>query len=129
MTKKVKHYRSAYQFFCIAIIDVIRKYSEGQKRKRGEIFSEMSELWREFKRKNEDPQVMKRINEEVEFDKMRYNKELYEWEWTNESREKLLKKFAEDESQRNIKFLKEIDALFEYENKLKQKTLDYWIFR
>jgi hypothetical protein len=129
MTKKVKSCRSAYQFFCIAIIDVIRQirqYSD-EKRKRGEIFKEMSELWKQFKLQNTDPQVMSRIYREVEYDKNRYLKEIYEWQWTKTSKDELLKKFQKDDMIRRTIFIRDIDKLFEYESNIKQKTLDDWI--
>jgi hypothetical protein len=126
MTKKVKSYRSAYQFFCIAIIDVIRQNTEG-KRKRGEIFKEISELWKQFKLQNTDPQVMSRIYREVEYDKSRYLKEIVEWQWTKTSKDELLKKFQKDDMIRRTIFIRDIDKLFEYESNIKQKTLDDWI--
>jgi hypothetical protein len=106
--------RSAYHFFCNAI-SIDYKISRGDsKTKKGEVISDIADMWKRFKLNPEPYSVLKRIYIEVERDKVRYQKEMCEWHSSSEKeRSKLSKELKIREEYREYNFIKDIKLLFD----------------
>jgi hypothetical protein len=119
--------RNAYQYFCIVISEEFRITKNGCIKKRGEMLSEIADLWKYFKVNPTPFSVLKRIRLEAEQDKIRYQKEMKEWHSLDDikNRKVLEEKFKLEDHNRKIKFIKDINELFdEHENKDKEIQTD-----
>jgi hypothetical protein len=106
--------RNAFQFFSFVISEEFRVARNGCKTKRGQVISEISEMWKNFKL---DPttSVLKRINVEVDKDKIRYQNQMIEWHISTNPkiREKLSLQFQQEEKYNKLYFISDVNKLFE----------------
>jgi hypothetical protein len=117
--------RNAYQYFCIMISQEFRITRNGAKTKRGEVLKEIAEIWKQFKLNPKPSSVLKRIRLEAENDKIRYQREIKECNSLDDmkNRKILEEKFIIEEYDRKIRFIQDVNKLFD-KNIEKEKQTD-----
>jgi hypothetical protein len=123
--------RNAYQYFCIVISQEFRITRNGAKTKRGEVLKEIAEIWKQFKLNPKPSSVLKRIRLEAENDKVRYQREINEWNSLDDmkNRKILEEKFILEEYDRKIRFIQDVNKLFDKNIEKERQTdlLDFII--
>jgi hypothetical protein len=118
---------SYHYFFIIASIELRQVRFESTKK--GQVITEISQLWKKFKIDPYPTSVLRRINKEAEKDRIRYMNEMIEWNISekNNYRNTLSKKFKEAEEIRKNNFIKDVYILFDKKDIEIQKDLANFI--